>query len=142
MAKKAKINCFSINVRCSNSQISHIWKTCRIFIFDTIFNASNRQMSKLLCPTHYCVYSDNLMCQFKYCIQTCFWNTLVQLSLIDMLRSYHAGLGIAPVLQREDWCNMICLLISNICVICRSLQTHTHYNEWVIVVYRHMKFFF
>ena len=33
-------------------------------------------------------------------------------------------LGIALVLPRAKWCKIICLLITNICVICRSPQAH------------------
>jgi hypothetical protein len=56
-----------------------------------------------------------------------YWN--LSLSLVDMLRPYHAALGIVIVWQGEKyWCNMICLLITNICVICRSPQAHIHYS--------------
>ena len=36
--------------------------------------------------------SSNLLSQAKYCVRTCFQYTLVQLSFVDMLRSYHASL--------------------------------------------------
>ena len=69
-------------------------------IFNT-WNSQTKQMSKiqlvqqitvsfiLLCPTHYCVQEFSMLSKIQYPQMLLY--SLVQLSLVDMLQSYHAA---------------------------------------------------